>query len=55
MHYSVEFGAKASVGTKYEHKIDKHWKVATQHAYDFNLVGSKHPYFKVGYDVTYSL
>jgi len=57
MGYMVELGETAHSIAKWEHKVDKNWKVAATQSFDMNLVGKKDaaaPY-QVGFDINYTL
>lgn len=57
MGYMVELAENAHSIAKWEHKIDKNWKVSATQSYDMNQVGKKEapaPY-QVGFDVAYTL
>jgi len=54
MGYSVELSAEPHAQAKFEHKLDKNWKVAAHQSFDCNQAAGKAPY-KLGFDVAYTL
>ena len=55
MTYSLEFGKNVSAQAKFDHKLDSHWKVSIQQAYDCNRLDSKRPPYDLGFNVAYTL
>ena len=54
MNYGFEMAEKYHSMFKWEHKLDKNWKVAISQSFNNNEVGKSDPY-KLGFDVTYQL
>jgi hypothetical protein len=54
MGYSFEFAAEPHAQAKFEHKLDKNWKVAAHQSYDCKAAENK-PAYKLGFDVAYTL
>lgn len=57
LNYMIELGAMPHNIVKWEHKIDKNWKVAVTQSFDNNNVGKeKAPdAYQLGMDVSYTL
>lgn len=53
-NYMLEMSEKVHSIFKWEHKMDKNWKVALTQSFNNNEVGKSDPY-KLGMDVTYQL
>lgn len=51
--YAIELGKQIHLQAKFDHKVDKNWKVAVHQSYDMNKKDEK-PY-NLGFDVTYTL
>lgn len=51
MSYAAEFGAATHGQAKFEHKIDKNWKVSAHQSFDCN----KNNLYRTGFDVNYTL
>lgn len=57
LNYMMEFGAQHHTIMKWEHKVDKNWKVAVNQSYDLNNVGKEKAgdAYQLGMDVSYTL
>jgi len=52
MGYSFEFAEMAHAQAKFEHKIDKNWKVTAHQSFDMNNTKQQ---YRLGFDVNYNL
>ena len=56
LSYSVEAGQSVAANGKFEHKLDKNWKVAvTQQFHASRIADGKRPPYDLGFDVAYTL
>lgn len=59
MGYMIELSEKPHAIAKWEHKVNKNWKVAAVQSYNMNHVGkdkgSVPDAYQVGFDVNYTL
>ena len=56
MSYSVEAGDHFAANGKFEHKLDKNWKVAvTQQFHASRIADGKRAPYDLGFDVAYTL
>lgn len=55
MTYGVEFKKTQAAQLKFEHKLDKNWKVSFVQQFDACRLGSKRPAYDLGFDVAYTL
>lgn len=53
--YSVEFAKETSAQIKFDHKLDKNWKVSVAQSYDCNRLVTKRAPYDLGFNVAYTL